>query len=45
MDTGNISQKNELDNVIFLGNTGIGTLKYNEIRVSDAKLSLLSILY
>ena len=36
--TENILWKFELDQSIFLDFTGIGSLKYNEIRVSGAKL-------
>ena len=43
MGTENILWKFELNQIIFLDFTGIGSLKYKEIRVSGAKLFLRSI--
>ena len=43
MGSGNILWKFDLDQIIFLDFTGIGSLKYKEIRVSGAKLFLRSI--
>ena len=42
--SGNILWKFELDQIIFLDFIGIESLKYKEIRVSGAKLFLMSIL-
>ena len=43
MGTKNILWKFEFDLIIFVDFTGIGSLKYKEIRVSGAKLFLRSI--